>query len=296
MRTPLALLLSLLLLPIYSEAKSVRIVWSPTLRLSAWLDNVVDGRVKSWCDDSVALHIEPQGELKDNALESFLPQVGALLKRQCRPLTTLHWTLIDHSGKALREGSAQAADNWRIPAPPVKPKVELADTTPWQRFNITPHCALRTYWPTGADNDARFALASSSPDCDSEGWVTGDATLHQTNSAPTALWFVHGYPLINLPLGARNAQVIAANNQRLILASDSDARSWLLLPWDKQHLAWRFDGDVLLKADSDKNDDNTRAVQMADALHTWQIGDSASQLHWHAIAELNPQQRDPRSP
>lgn len=292
MKTASAMLLSLLLLPLASEAKSVRIVWSPTLRLSAWLDNVVDGRVKSWCDDSVALHFEPQGELKPDALETFVPQVGKLLQRQCHGLDTLHWTLIDSSGKAVREGDVTAKENWRVPPKP-KVVVAQADTTPWQRFRINDNCQLRTYWPS--NGDARFTIGAQ-PQCDKEGWISGAGTLHQ-GDASTALWFLQGYPLIDLPAGARNAQVVAANNQRLILASGVDAQSWLLLPWDAEHLAWRFHGDVLVKAsETQTRDDNLNAQLMADALHRWQIDASASQLNWHRVDALNLQQRDPTQP
>lgn len=293
MKTTSALLLSLLLLPLASEAKSVRIVWSPTLRLSAWLDNVLDGRVKSWCDDSVALHLEPQGELKPDALETFLPQVGQLLKRQCKGLDTLHWTLIDSNGKSVREGDVTASNHWRIPPKP-KAVIEQADTTPWQRFRVSDACQLRTYWPTS--RDARFTF-DTSPQCGKDGWINGAGALHQGDAATTALWFLQGYPLIDLPEGARDARVVAANNQRLILASADDAKSWLLLPWDPEQLAWRFHGDVLLKAsEAQAHDDNVNAQLMADALHRWQINASASQLNWHPIDALHVQQRDPTQP
>lgn len=280
MKTASALLLSLMLLPWASEAKSVRIVWSPTLRLSAWLDNVVDGRVKSWCDDSVALHFEPQGELKQDAVETFVPQVGKLLQRQCSALTALHWALINNSGKSVREGDATAKDNWRVPPKP-KPVVAPVDTTPWQRFRISDNCQLRTYWPTSGD--ARFTFEAH-PQCDKQGWINGAGALHQGSSASTPLWFLQGYPLIDLPVGAHDAHVVAANNQRLIIASAEDAQSWLLLPWDAEHLAWRFRGDVLLKAsEAQARDDNVNAQLMADALHRWQIDASASQLHWQPV-------------
>ena len=292
MKTASAMLLSLLLLPLASEAKSVRIVWSPTLRLSAWLDNVVDGRVKSWCDDSVALHFEPQGELKPDALETFVPQVGQLLKRQCHGLDTLHWTLIDSSGKAVREGDVTAKENWRIPPKP-KVVVAQADTTPWQRFRINDTCQLRTYWPSSGD--VRFTF-DQHPQCDKDGWISGAGSLHQ-DATTTALWFLQGYPLIDLPAGAHDAQVVAANNQRLILASATDAQSWLLLPWDPAHLAWRFHGDVVVKTrEAQLHDDNVNAQLMADALHRWQIEASASQLNWHQVEALHLQQRDPTQP
>ncbi|ORM65560.1 hypothetical protein [Pantoea rwandensis] len=292
MKIASTMLLSLLLMPLVSEAKSVRIVWSPTLRLSAWLDNVVDGRVKSWCDESVALHFEPQGELKQDAIETFLPQVGQLLKRQCHALNALHWTLIDSSGKAVREGDVTEKNNWRIPPKP-KAVIAQADTTPWQRFRINDRCQLRTYWP--ASGDARFTF-DAHPQCDKDDWINGAGTLHQ-GEVTTTLWFLQGYPLIDLPAGAHDAQVVAANNQRLILASANDAQSWLLLPWDPDHLAWRFHGDVLMKAsEAQMRDDNANAQLMADALHRWQIDASASQLNWHRVDDLQLQQRDPTQP
>jgi hypothetical protein len=292
MKIAYTVLLSLLLLPLVGEAKSVRIVWSPTLRLSAWLDNVVDGRVKSWCDASVALHFEPQGELKQDAIETFVPQVGQLLKRQCHALNSLHWTLIDSTGKAVREGDVTEKDSWRIPPKPKK-VIALADTTPWQRFRIDDHCQLRTYWP--ATGDARFTFAPH-PQCDKNHWINGTGALHQ-GEITTTLWFLQGYPLIDLPAGARDAQVVSANNQRLILAKADDAQSWLLLPWDPNHLAWRFHGDVLMKAsETQTRDDNANAQLMADALYRWQIDASASQLNWHRVDALQLQQRDPAQP
>lgn len=278
--------LCLALLSTASHAKSVRIAWSPAARLSAWLDNVPGAQPRQWCDSSVALHIEPAGEFDQAAFADFLPQVGRLLAKQCRQLTTLRWTVIDKQGQPQLKGSASAEQKWRLTAPP--PEV-AARSAPWQRFALSDRCHFRTYWP--ADSGAALTVRSDAPQarCDEAGWAQGPGHI-----GASAVTFVAGYPLLNAPAGVAQAgtQVVSANDQRLILASGPQASSWLLLPWDARRLGWRFDGKVLVKATPQQADDGRAQAQLTDAARArWALGET--QAAWLLTESLRPQLLNP---
>ncbi|WP_313571838.1 hypothetical protein [Pantoea piersonii] len=278
--------LCLALLPAAVQAKSVRIAWSPAARLSAWLDNVPGAQPRQWCGASAALHIEPAGAFSQEAFNDFLPQVGRILAKQCGELKTLRWTVIDKQGDARLKGTASADQKWRVILPP--PEI-VADATPWQRFALSARCSFRTYWPADGQAAQPVSADGSDPRCDDAGWIQGPGRI-----GSSAVTFVSGYPLLNAPAGAtqQSTQVVSANNQRLILASGSDASSWLLLPWDAAHLAWRFDGSVLIKATPGEAEDARARTTLIDAARQrWALGNK--EAAWQLIAALHPHALNP---
>lgn len=291
------IVLLLVCLPVVAQAKSVRIIWSPATRLSAWLDNVPNSQVKNWCDDTVAIHIEPSGALREDALREFIPQAGNLLHSQCKKLSTLRWTLIDATGKPVSKGSVTADEQWKMSIP--APELAVADTTPWQRFATSAGCHFRTYWSTEPGSNVLISVDSKQSQCDSDGWLNGlgevQSALQPADGQP--LWFREGYPLADLPPGAKknnNIQVVTANNQRLILANAADASSWLLLPWDAHDQVWRFTGQVLVKSSHQQaNDKQARDSLIEKARQYWETGYSADAISWQLVSSINPQLRDP---
>jgi hypothetical protein len=265
-----------LLIAFNVQAEDYRVVYSPSLALEVFIDNVVSNAPDDWCKETLPLRIV-SGESRDSSvLNSFLPRVGTLLANQCGTLDVLPWQMTDKQGAVLASGSASKLQNWRpivmadatasastsnaAPLDLSRP----ANSTPLQHFDLPSGCHFRTAWQE--DAQSMFIPDVSKQRCSPDGWLEGPSELTVATAGKDVavpVTFYQGYPLANLTI-SNNAplEIIAANNQRMIVARADAVDSWLVLPFDTQQHVWRFNGTLLVKMDKKS------ALQNADAVKT----------------------------
>ncbi|UEG16539.1 hypothetical protein [Pantoea ananatis] len=273
-----------------AQAENYRVVYSPSLELEVYIDNVAGKTPDDWCQETLPIRIV-SGKDQDSAiLKSFLPRVGMLLANQCNELDVLPWQMMDGEGKVLATGSASKLQNWRMivntdaaaPAPrasaasPSRP----ADNTPLQHFALPNGCRFRTAW------DERglsiFVPDKGKQQCSSEGWLEGKSEITLSGGAQpqtVAVSFYQGYPLANLTLTDQRLQIVDVNKQRMILARSDAPDSWIVLPFDEQQHLWRFDGTLLIKADQATTQQDTTALasRISTLRSRWATGFTSSQ-------------------
>lgn len=257
-----------------AQAEDYRVVYSPSLALEVYIDNVESHAPEDWCKVSLPLRIV-SGKNKDSAvLNSFLPRVGTLLANQCGKLDELPWQMMDSAGKVLASGNASKLQNWR--------PIVLADATdsasvsnaapldlsrpansePLQQFELPDGCHFRTWW--NEQSQSLFIPAAGKTRCSATGWLEGSSELTLSSGGKTTqlpVTFYQGYPIANLTISDNALEVVAVNNQRMIVTRQDAAESWLILPFDKTQHLWRFDGQMLIKMDK-------KSAQEADAVKT----------------------------
>ncbi|PIJ49972.1 hypothetical protein BL250_10845 [Erwinia sp. OLTSP20] len=259
----------LVVLTPFARAADYRVIYSPSLELEVYIDDVASNAPSDWCQQSLTLRIVTSNQPNSQVLDNFLPRVGKLLESQCSRLTSLNWQLTNKQGMAVATGSATRTDNWQ-------PKV-IADSTAGathrnaspldlsqpanraalQRFDLPDGCHFRTWWDE--QGQALFIPQNKTLSCSADGWLTGPGHLtinHNGQSDLLQVVFFHGYPLAGIPLSApATLQILAVNNQRMLLGRENDRESWLLLPFDKQQHSWVFKGTLLLKMDKQQATD-----------------------------------------
>lgn len=263
-----------LLIAFNVQADDYRVVYSPSLALEVYIDNVVSKAPDDWCKETLPLRIV-SGKSKDSAvLTTFLPRVGTLLANQCGTLDVLPWQMTDKDGSVLASGSASKLQNWRpiVMADATTSANESnaapldlsrpADSTPLQHFDLPSGCHFRTAWD---DNAASMFIPDvSKQQCSPDGWLEGKSELtlasaDKPSSVPVT--FYQGYPVANLAINDSKLVVVSANNQRMIVTRPDATDSWLVLPFDaKQHL-WRFNGTLLVKMDKKTAQQDADAVK-----------------------------------
>ncbi|HAI04705.1 MAG TPA: hypothetical protein DCM39_02835, partial [Pantoea sp.] len=145
-----------LLIAFYAQAENYRVVYSPSLALEVYIDNVVSKAPDDWCKETLPLRIV-SGKSKDSAvLTTFLPRVGTLLANQCGLLDVMPWQMTDKDGGVLASGSASKLQNWRpiVMADATASASESnaapldlsrpANSTPLQHFDLPSGCHFRT--------------------------------------------------------------------------------------------------------------------------------------------------------
>ncbi len=260
--------LAILLLALNAQADDYRVVYSPSLSLEVYIDDVASNAPDAWCKETLPLRIV-SGKSTDAAiLTSFLPRVGTLLANQCGLLDEIPWQLTNKDGAVLANGSAAKLQNWRpIILNDAKDLVRAdggaaaaqsapADTTPLPHFALPAGCHFRTWWDE--KGESLFIPDTPQQHCSTEGWLEGASTMTLTGTKGARslnVIFYQGYPLAGLALGTTPLDVVSVNNQRMILTRADATGSWLVLPFDAQQHVWRFDGTLLISMDKGADQD-----------------------------------------
>ncbi|WP_058912960.1 hypothetical protein [Entomohabitans teleogrylli] len=297
-------LFTLLLLPLAASAIDYRLAYSPSRQLEAFIDNVADSEVKSWCSPHINLRLvagkpdNPQAQLND-----FMPLVGGLLKKQCPTVEAIRWVLHNPQGAELAAGDARAAERWQPQfapeAPPVVTEVPipppLSDPTPIPAFELPDGCRFHAWWHSG--DDTLFIPATDTLEC-REGRAFGFATVTAGNQPPQPVTFIHGYPLMHLTAAEPPPQLVSASRERILLgAAGADTGSYLLLPFDAQHNAWVFTGTVIVEMPRQQASDARQvAARLDSARRFWQPRmTSPIPLTFLWVEQLIPDLLDPAS-
>lgn len=108
-----------------AAAENYQLVYSPSLKLEIWIDNVKNKNAASWCAREVPLRIVSRESKDPKVLNAFLPRVAGLMSSECGTLRTLNWQMNDSEGTALAQGNAQKSHEWAVEVtPPAAPAVE----------------------------------------------------------------------------------------------------------------------------------------------------------------------------
>ncbi|WP_416412279.1 hypothetical protein [Pantoea sp. App145] len=271
--------LATLLLTLTAQAEDYRVVYSPSLSLEVYIDDVASNAPNDWCKETLPLRIVSGKSTDSSVLTSFLPRVGTLLANQCGTLDVIPWQMTDKEDSVLANGSATKLQNWRpivlndatasasndnaAPLDLSRP----ADSTPLQQFALPGGCHFRTSWDE--KGESLFVPESTQQHCSSEGWLEGASELTLMSAGQTrkqSVNFYQGYPIADLNLNATALQVVAVNNQRMIVTRPDADGSWLVLPFDAQQHLWRFTGTLLIKMDKTAGQDSDVVKKRVDTL------------------------------
>lgn len=235
------------------SAENYRVVYSPSLKLEVWIDELKDTSAASWCAVELPVRIVATGSEQPAVLNDFLPRVGSLLEKQCPALAQLKWQMNDGNGRKLAQGHAAKAESWALqveaapseviaplsaPPPEAVPAV-AADTTPWLQFSLIEGCHFRGYWGENSMASALFVPAKQGAQCGSDGWLSGQSQVTQivqgTAKNIDAL-FLQGFQVLGLNNSAvdDNLTITTVNNQRMVLHSGASPDSWMILPYISQ--------------------------------------------------------------
>ncbi|MSE17494.1 hypothetical protein GKC49_21025, partial [Pantoea agglomerans] len=186
----------------------------------------------------------------------------------------LPWQMTSKEGGVLASGSASKLQNWRpiVMADATASASESnaapldlsrpANSTPLQHFDLPSGCHFRTAWDENAQT--LFIPDVSKQQCSPDGWAEGKSELMLAtpdHPTPVAVTFYQGYPIANLTIPDSKLEVIAANNQRMIVTRPDANDSWLVLPFDAKQHVWRFNGALLIKMDKNAAQQDADAVK-----------------------------------
>lgn len=280
------------------QAENYRVVYSPSLALEVFIDNVQSKATDDWCKKTLPLRIVSGNETDSEILATFLPRVGTLLANQCAALSETPWILEDKQGNTLAHGNATRQQEWR----PVILKESSSPTSPalshpaspasLTTFALPDGCHFRTIWH--ASGLSLFIPALASTSCSADGWLEGSSELVVSEKeAHTALpvRFFHGYPLANLRSDTSQLQVVNLSNERIILGRSDAPDSWLVLPFDAQKHLWHFDGTLLIKADSQQAPDAARLAKLRSLWETLLL--PQQKISVSLVNQLEVDQADP---
>ncbi|KGT90568.1 hypothetical protein JK231_08975 [Pantoea sp. JGM49] len=271
--------LATLLLALNAQADDYRVVYSPSLSLEVYIDNVASNSPNDWCKETLPLRIVSGKSTDSSILTSFLPRVGTLLANQCGTLDEIPWQMTNKDGSVLANGSAAKLQNWRpivindatasasasnaAPLDLSRP----ADSTPLQHFTLPAGCHFRTSWDE--NGDSLFIPDNPQQHCSTDGWLEGPSELTLMSGDKTrslAVNFYQGYPIANLKLSGPALEVVAVNKQRMIVTRPDAEESWLVLPFDSQQHVWRFTGNLLIKMDKTAGQDSDTVKSRVETL------------------------------
>ncbi len=270
---------ALLMLALNAQAEDYRVVYSPSLSLEVYIDDVASKSPNDWCKETLPLRIVSGKSTDSSVLTSFLPRVGTLLANQCGLLDELPWQMTNKEGSVLANGSAAKLQNWRpimindataAASASTATPLDLsppADSTPLQHFALPGGCHFRTWWDD--KGESLFIPDSPQQKCSTEGWLEGPSTMTlmgEGKASTLTLNFYQGYPIADLKLSGPPLEVVSVNNQRMIVTRPDADGSWLVLPFDVQHHVWRFSGTLLMKMDKNAAQDSEAVKQQVDTL------------------------------
>ncbi len=242
------------------HAEDYRVVYSPSLALEVFIDNVASKAPADWCQETLHLRIVSGKSRESQQLNSFLPRVGTLLANQCGKLDELPWQMMDKEGAVLASGTAARLQNWRpiVTADATANAVAQnaapldlsrpADSAPLQHFDLPGGCHFRTWWDE--NGQSLFIPDDKALHCSTEGWLEGGTQLTLSSDGkqtPVPVTFFEGYPITQLRIGNEKLQVVAINNQRMVVTKADAPDSWLVLPFNPTLHVWNFTGTLLVK-------------------------------------------------
>lgn len=291
-----------------SQAADYRVVYSPSLELEVFIDNVTSNTPAAWCQETLNLRIVSGKSTESGVLTSFLPRVGNLLQNQCGILLELPWQMTNGKGTVLATGTAAKEQSWRpivtadatatATASNASPLdlSQPANAEPLQHFDLPGGCHFRTWWDD--KGQSLFIPDDKKMSCSTEGWLegTGTLTLAQGDARePLAVSFYQGYPLTHLHPTPDSLNVVAVNNQRLVLARSDAPNSWLVLPFNHNLHVWSFDGALLVKMDKAQARDGAALKATVDAVRkTWSgIIDAGVKVNVLLVDDLHADLADP---
>lgn len=261
------------------QAEDYRVVYSPSLALEVFIDNVESNAPQAWCQENIHLRIVSGKTKESSILTTFLPRVGNLLQNQCGKLVELPWQMTNDSGSVLATGTAAKEQSWRpiviadaTAAATASNAAPLdlsqpANSAPLQHFDLPAGCHFRTWWDE--KGQSLFIPDGKTLRCSTEGWLEGSSELTLSSNGktvPVPVQFYEGYPLKNVHPAAGVLDIVAANNQRLVAAKEDAPDSWLLLPFNSTLHVWSFDGVLLVKMDKAQAADPEALKSRIDAL------------------------------
>ncbi|VTT28057.1 Uncharacterised protein [Klebsiella pneumoniae] len=297
-----------LLLAANVQAADYRVVYSPSLALEVFIDNVASNTPAAWCQETLNLRIVSGKSTESGVLVSFLPRVGNLLQNQCGKLLELPWQMTNNDGTVLAAGTAAKEQGWR----PIVTADSTATATasnaapldlsqpangePLQHFDLPGGCHFRTWWDD--NGQSLFIPDEKSMTCSTEGWLEGHSTLtlaRDGKSEALQVNFYQGYPLLHLHPKPDALDVVAVNNQRLVVTRADAADSWLVLPFNNPLHAWSFDGALLVKMDRAQAGDSAALKARVDAVRkTWSdVIDTGVKVNVLLVDDLHADLADP---
>lgn len=261
------------------RAEDYRVVYSPSLALEVFIDNVASKAPRDWCQEAIHLRILSGKSKESSVLNTFLPRVGNLLQNQCGKLTELPWQMTNDQGMVLATGTASKEQDWR--------PIVLADATatatasnaapldisqpansqPLHHFDLPEGCHFRTWWDE--NGQSLFIPEARTLTCSTEGWLEGKSELTLSREGKEQLipvQFYQGFPLRNVHPASGTLDVVSANNQRLVAAMEGAPDSWLVLPFNPTLHVWSFEGTLLVKMDRNQAADASALKTRVDAL------------------------------
>lgn len=291
-----------------AQAADYRVVYSPSLELEVFIDNVTSNTPSAWCQETLNLRIVSGKSTESGVLTSFLPRVGNLLQNQCGKLLELPWQMTNSKGTVLATGTAAKEQSWRpivtadatatATASNASPLdlSQPANAEPLQHFDLPGGCHFRTWWDD--NGQSLFIPDDKTMSCSTEGWLegAGKLTLAQGNTQePLAVTFYQGYPLTHLHPASGAVDVVAVNNQRLVLARSDAPDSWLVLPFNQNLHVWSFDGTLLVKMDKNQASDGAALKAAVDAVRkSWAgIIDADVKVNVLLVDDLHADLADP---
>lgn len=297
-----------LLLAATAQAADYRVVYSPSLELEVFIDNVTSNTPAAWCEETLNLRIVSGKSTESGVLTSFLPRVGNLLQNQCGKLLELPWQMTNAKGTVLATGTAAKEQKWRpivtadatatATASNASPLdlSQPANAEPLQHFDLPGGCHFRTWWDD--NGQSLFIPDDKKMRCSTEGWLKGMSTLTlaQGNThEKLTVSFYQGYPLTHLHPTSESLEVVAVNNQRLVLARSDAPNSWLVLPFNNNLHVWSFDGALLVKMDKAQASDGAALKATVDAVRkTWSgIIDAGVKVNVLLVDDLHADLADP---
>ncbi|MEI2264830.1 hypothetical protein [Erwinia sp. CGal63] len=266
-----------------AQAEDYRVVYSPSLALEVFIDNVASNAPKDWCEASIHLRIVSGKNKESSVLNSFLPRVGKLLNNQCSSLTELPWQMTNEAGSVLASGTASKVQNWRpiviadgtatATASNAEPLdlSQPANNAPLQHFDLPGGCHFRTWWDE--NGQSLFIPDAQHLNCSTEGWLEGKSELTLASNGKVQqipVQFYQGFPLRNLHPATGELTIVSANNQRLVVSLKDAPDSWLLLTFNPMLHVWSFDGTLLVKMSKTEAADSVQLKSRVDGLRkTW---------------------------
>ncbi|KOC91963.1 hypothetical protein [Winslowiella iniecta] len=297
-----------LLMASAASAEDYRVVYAPSLELEVFIDNVASNAPEDWCQPTLNLRIVSGESKESQILNDFLPRVGTLLAGQCSQLETLPWQMTNKKGSVLASGSASKAQRWQpgVTADATATATSAnaapldlsrpADSQPLQHFDLPGGCHFRTWW----DEKGRslFIPDDGALSCSTEGWLEGETQLTLSadgKATPVPVSFWQGYPLLNMHPTRNGLDIVAINNQRMVLGSKQAADSWLVLPFDNSLHAWVFSGTLLVKMDKQAATDMATVKSRVDTVKkSWAAQyDQKVKLNVMLVDELHADLVDP---
>lgn len=274
---------AMLLIATAAQAEDYRVVYSPSMALEVFIDNVDSSASRDWCQETIHLRIVSGNTQKSSVLDSFLPRVGTLLQNQCSKLEELPWQMTNDKGSVLATGTAAKEQNWR--------PIVMADATetatasnaepldlsqpanhiPLPHFTLPHGCHFRTPW--AGKGNALFIPDDKKLSCSPGGRLEGKSVLTLSvngKKQSVAVQFYQGFPLRNLYPTKGELKIVSANNQRLVVSKNDVQDSWLLLMFDPALHVWSFDGLLMVKMNrTDAADPVLLKERLASVRQTW---------------------------